>query len=501
MIGLILHLPDVAKQVLDRCHMCSTMDKVHPEYWEKFCFKYVRLLHVKKCHDDSGNDSEPDTVSDASSVDDLHIPSIRYKGSIKENVNIPQNPNLHSTEALQAMVKYNRVSLLTHPVVREYLHTKWRDYGGFIFYSVLIAHLLHVIFLSIFVAVAPLPADGNSSFSNDNTSLNSTPSEYKLTPAANVIRVITLLMCTLNIIPFAAFVFVLRIKGLTSIRTALNLVQVGTILCTYIFLIPSTPLWPAGAVATFCGWFAAIASNLVGIYASMFLRICRTVLAVMSIALILLLSFSLSLYILAFTLPDFSTIGYSLFSSFGYMLGEVQYSQIVRANIAGDFQFGALVLLFIIALAIMLSIVMVNLLIGLAVGDIEKIRMNATTESVSSTIQMFTQIDTTLPKRFIARYDRHCYKKFTNVYRNKLYKYAGIACTKIKMLVENEEITENDKVIDQAAEIAALRQDMSDLLNVVKELRNRDREQNWNRLHHNFDSITSEQIPENFPEI
>lgn len=487
MIGLILHLPKVAKQVLDRCHTISTLDKAHPDYWEKFCFKYVRLLRVKPCHDDSDESRQTsDEFSDTSSMVDLDIPSIRYKGSIKESALeiVRKNPNLHSTQALETMVKYNRASLLTHPVVREYLNAKWRDYGGLIYYTVLIVHFLHILFLSIFIAIVPLPKESDNFIASGNESSNSTVPEYKLTVASSGIRAVTLLLCTLNIVPFATFAYVLKIKGLTSIRSVHNVVQLGTILCTYIFLIPPTPIWPAGAVATFCGWFAIIASNAVGIYATMFLRICHTVLTVMSISFLLLLSFGLALHVLAFTLPEFSTVGYSLFTSFGYMLGEIQYSQIVRADIANSFQFGTLVLIFIVILAILLSIVMVNLLIGLSVGDIEKIRRNATTELVSVTVQMFSQIDTTLPKRIIARYDRHCYKNYPNRYQNKVHKYLYIAYTNIKTILDGRTSTDSNEIYDHnnAAEMAAMRQQLSQLINIVREMK--DREESRGQLHH-----------------
>ena len=477
MIGLIIHLPSVAKEVLNRCHECSSLNKVHTEYWEKFCFKYVRLLHIKSCHEDSEGDdteskvdTESNVVPSRPSIDDLHFPTIHYKGETKEAAQVLKDPNLHSTHALQTMVKYNRSSLLTHPVVREYLDTKWRDYGRLIFYTVLTVHFLHVLFLSIFIAIVPPPRDFESF--TTNSSMNSSSARYELTPAANTLRVFALLFCSVNIFPSAAFVYVTRIKGL-------SLIKVGTILCTYIFLLPSPPLWPAGAIASFCEWFLIIASNVVGIYATMFLRITHTVLTVMSLSFILLLSFCLSLYILASTLPEFSTVGYSLFSTFGYMLGEIQYNQIVRASISGSFEFGPLIFIFVITLAILLSIVMVNLLIGLAVGDIREIQRNATTESVATTIQMFNLIDLTLPKRIIARYDRHCYRKYPNVFRNRFHKYFHIISASIKAKLDDTTSKQNeDTVVDQAAEIAALRQDINHLVTMVTELRDQEQTRN-----------------------
>lgn len=170
------------------------------------------------------------------------------------------------------------------------------------------------------------------------------------------------------------------------------------------------------------------------------------------------------------------------------MLGEIQYSQLVRANISGSFQFGTLLLILVIIMAILLSIVMVNLLIGLAVGDIEKIRMNATIESVSLTIQMFTQIDTTLPKRIIARYDRHCYRKYPNMYRNKLDKFIHIVSKNIRSVMESESESNselNNKVLNYEGEISALRQDINHLINMVTELTDQGALQN--RFHQDFD--------------
>ena len=130
MIGLIAQLPTVTKQVLDCSHEVSPFDQAHPDYWEKFCFKYAHLHSIKQCHDDSEEDTPTnDTVSTFSSMNDLDFPSISYKRSIGRSPTLPKNPNLHSTQALQAMLKYNQSLQLIHPVVSEYLHAKWTDYG------------------------------------------------------------------------------------------------------------------------------------------------------------------------------------------------------------------------------------------------------------------------------------------------------------------------------------------------------------------------------------
>ena len=476
MLGLIHCMPDIAKLILNRSHVTSTYDKAHPQYWEKFCFKYVRLdtSSVKQCsHDHHDNDVESDT----SSIEGLEIPSIQYKGYRKSVVHAPPKVDLNSTQALQTMVKYQRIALLTHPVVSEYLRAKWRDYGRILYSSVLLLHILHIFFLSIFIAIVPLPESESSSILNASGNGSTSTEDYELTPAANGIRILILLLCTINVLSFMAYACVVGVKGLHFLRSPISWAHFGTILCTYIFLIPYTPLWPAGAIASFCGWFTIVVAmqlfDVIGIYVTMFLRICRTVLIVMIISFILLLSFSLSLYLLAFVTPGFSNVGYSLFTSFGYMLGEIQYDQLVIASIAGSYQYSTILFIFIIALAILMSIVMINLLIGLAVGDIEKIRLNATAEAVSAEINFFTRIDAALPKQIIKRYDRHCYKKCPNAHQNRLRKFLNAAFESFKNIIENhDEVSERDSVMqDQSVELAAMRQQLQELTGLVRDLK------------------------------
>ena len=62
------------------------------------------------------------------------------------------------------------------------------------------------------------------------------------------------------------------------------------------------------------------------------------------------------------------------------MLGEVQYELIILEDQSGNLNHSPLLFLFTVAVAILLTISMANLLVGLAVGDIEGIRGNALLE-------------------------------------------------------------------------------------------------------------------------
>ena len=85
------------------------------------------------------------------------------------------------------------------------------------------------------------------------------------------------------------------------------------------------------------------------------------------------MAFAVPLFLLGRSITEFSNLGYSLFSVFGYMLGEVQYSLFIE-NTGTHSVF---LIVIVTVLAVMLTIVMANLLVGLAVGDIEEIKKNA----------------------------------------------------------------------------------------------------------------------------
>ena len=96
------------------------------------------------------------------------------------------------------------------------------------------------------------------------------------------------------------------------------------------------------------------------------------------------------------------------------MLGAVQYDLFVAEDIAGNLPNGVLTFLFVIVLAILMSIVLANLLIGLAVGDIETIKRNAIAEKRRLEVLFFTRIDDGIPERVIKKIDVPFYKKYPN---------------------------------------------------------------------------------------
>ena len=473
MVGLIVHMPDVAKAVLDRCRTKASLDSEHLEYWEKFDFKYLRLKS------DPLEDDEEDTSTESESLmtSQMHSPVIRYKGSWHKKTGPPpgvrRGEKLPHMEALRMMVKYRRRSLLTHPVVENFLKLKWRNYGRWVYLVSVFLFTIQVFLLSAFIINAPAPFETNTQ--SVNTSTNSTGTDSDISKGVEVLRAITYLFCILNTISWVLSSISLGMDALNFIKNTFVWIDGLALVTTTIGLIPirgaNSAIWEALALASFFSWFGLVLKiqlfDLFGVYVTMFLAITRTVFQVLLICVFFIVAFGLSLYILAGNLTLFSGLGYSLFTNFGHMLGEIDYAAIVRESSRGNLPFGTLTFLFIVTLAILMAIVIVNLLIGLAVGDIENIRMNAIVEKRSIEVEVYTRLDSNLPKKVIKRFDKPSYTKYPNATVSLVRRFWRFFWRSIKgddPASGDQGDTEKSTTIEQQRnELALVKQQLDDL--------------------------------------
>ena len=422
MIALVMHMPEVAKAVLDRCHSKAQVDREHPDYWEKFDFKYLRLKQPE-----SGVADIEETDSDETKLmqpqEMIHLPAIKYRGSTHSHTYTAprrQQNKIPHLLSLRTMVKYNRVALLTHPVVEGYLKSKWRNYGRWIHLTSTSIFALMVIFLSVFIALPPNPSELLAASDLNTNSSNATELEFGA--AKNIVRFVTLAFAVFNAIVWIIQLLGLGFNSLNFVKNTFVFVEAFAIICTIIFTIPfrgfNSAIWEAGAIASFFAWFGLMLKiqlfDLFGVYVTMILAITRTAFQVLLLCFFIVFAFGLSFYILMGNLLPFSTIGYSLFTNVGHLLGEIEYPLFIHESAAHRLRFDTLTFFFLIILAILMGIVVMNLLIGLAVGDIEKIKLNAIAEKRSIEVGAFSRLDCALPNSVIRRFDLPFYKRYPN---------------------------------------------------------------------------------------
>ncbi len=434
--GLIEKMPKAAKAVFDRCHSKASMDTSHPDYWESFDFKYLysQKSKEKRTHQILALAVSPSVYPEAD--DAATETTIRYKGleNRQKSVSFIQNAARktrvsygHQTMTiLQKMKKFKRQALLTHPVVNAFLESKWRRYGNIYYFSVYAFQALLVLFVSAFVLIVPHPLQVLATI-NETAFLSLDLEEFfALKPDAQAIRGVVLALNTLYMLHlfFNFVVYIKRRGGISPFLQATVWINLLTSIFIFVFFLFVTPLsaWPVGAFSIFLAWLSLLLSlehlSLAGTIVKMFLEVTKTVFLVLCISSFLLLAFAFSFYILAGSFSEFNHVGYSFLSVFGFMLGELPYDMYVSRDEAGFLPFGSIVLTFIMFLSILLSIVLANLLIGLAVGDIERVKLNAILQRKDIEIEFFSQLDASIPRGSLKRFSLPSYTVYPNKNRS-----------------------------------------------------------------------------------
>lgn len=486
MINLIIHMPEIARKVLDCSHSKAELAAANPDYWESFDFKYLRLKdspkHSRPAEEEvDGNNITKPMLADEKETMETHV--MKYKGSTNQTQSSSSYKakkdcrKLSHMKTLRTMVQYDRSSLLTHPVSNAYLKSKWSQYGRWIHIVLSSFVFFQVLFLSIFTVVIPSPSliQANllptSAGCGNETNETTTTQCLEFGAGANVCRFITIVFALLNFVFWLFTVIQLRMEVFHFINNIYILVDCLSVGFTIYYLIPTRGLnnanWEGGAVAVFFAWFSLVLKiqlfDLFGVYVTMFLAITRRAFQVLLICFLFMMSFGLSFYILTGNLKQYSTIGYSLFVNFGHLLGEIDYEGFVREDVVGNLNFHWLTFMFVVILAILMSIVIMNLLIGLAVGDIDEIRTNAIAEKKTFEVKFFCKLDTIIPSKLLWYLDQPSFIKYPNRQRNVVRRLWHIFWLSLKggdsSLSDDDASLSNDTGVDHnSSEVSRLKE-------------------------------------------
>ena len=430
-IQLVQTMPDIAKAVLDRCQEKGPYAKEHKSYYETYDFKYLRLISEDISQEDEelGEADEKSVLLSNQHKDDDFSTSvtIKYKGQSQEELSVITGKRNTGMVALKEMLRFNRVSLLNHNVVVQYLKIKWRGYGRIVYGTQLLLFFLQVLFLSSFIIATPPPRlniTDTVTFIVSEESSNTTITE--ISNASTVLRFFTLFFCLINTVIWFCNLFSIRLEVLYITKHQLMWMLAVALGSTYAFLIPwkfiqhgfSFVYWEAGAIAIFCSWVTLVLYmkpfDVFGVYVSMFLEVLATLIKVSFVCILFVIAFAFSLFILAGDFSPFTSLGDSFFITFSYLLGEINYETYVRRSESMALQHPILTYIFVLLAAALLAVVVMNLLIGLAVGDIDSIKRNALLKQRSDEVRIFTKMEAWLPNCILDRFNKRFHEHHPN---------------------------------------------------------------------------------------
>ena len=490
-IRLINFIPSAFQVILDQSMQQSSLDPQHPDYWEKYNFKYISLRLAPTPHSITtiGTDDKKEKnkakkgskvsisayngrarVEQSSSEVEvrLHIEAFSKNGESSDKhpkfanlhqetakgIESPSNSNTiplkmeekvsqaHATvtdisnnqtrqnrqalmmQVLNLLIKKNLEQCLIHPVISKYLYLKWVDYARYIYLGKFMLILLLAIFLSTFIGLAPLPSQGVMvSDTGDGNGTLSSATEDGINTAANVIRFITIFFATLNTVIWLVEVYVVRLQLITDFAEGFEFWVYGcAIISTFVYLVPfhgiNSVIFEAGAIAIFTIWFVALLQMTlfsigeIGTYVAMLRSTTKNVLKVLVICLFLFFAFAFSFYILvgSFSELQFTSVGTSLVSTLSSALAIIDLNTFVELEFEGLLRFRVLTFILYVLMLVILPIVVINLLIGLAVGDIAKIQEEAEITRQVFVVTSLSKIDECLlPQKLLLKFCRESY--------------------------------------------------------------------------------------------
>ncbi|CAG9824314.1 unnamed protein product [Phaedon cochleariae] len=360
--------------------------------------------------------------------------------------------NTDPLPALNAMVNHGRVELLAHPLSQKYLQMKWNSYGKYF-------HLANITFYSIFLAfITAFASQLMQQNSPDNyvNNTNLTHSEYVSLSKSNILNVDVSRMMVINALVIISYIgvnffrefFQLYQQKFIYFMDPMNIVTWFLYFSTLVMVLPifggevCDIQFSFASLTVFLSWFNLLLLlqrfDQVGIYVVMFLEILQTLIKVLMVFSILIIAFGLAFYILLSRGEhlSFKTVPMSLIRTFSMMLGEIDFlgtyvkpyyitNEVKRYYMTNEEErsflpFPIPAFLILGLFMVLMPILLMNLLIGLAVGDIESVRRNAQLKRLAMQVVLHTELERKLPQCLLQRVDKPEIIEYPNEIKCKL---------------------------------------------------------------------------------
>ncbi|XP_066929827.1 transient receptor potential cation channel subfamily A member 1 homolog isoform X2 [Clytia hemisphaerica] len=465
---LITKLPDVAHIVLNKCmDLTNTVTPDDPDYKVKFFYEFI---------DDTFCDWNPDFMDSQylghKDEDTRSIASQTTTTSLLKDADANQltRKNQHllqlkENHPIYLMCKHKRSNLLNHPLVLSLIYHKWQNFGRLVFYSKFAIYFIFLLFLTGYVLVTKplLPR---------NVAVNGTSACIKRATLADkeatltfmfhhIGRIVVLVLASLQLLleliqlinrqlSYVADLtnwmeWLIYLLAIFFVREDYDWVTTSTSLCqldSYFINI--------GALTIFLAWIDLLLFiqkfPSLGIYVVMFTDVTKTFLKFSITFILFVLAFGFSFF---FLIGDkfltFSNTGRSFLKTIVMMIGEFDYDNIFSE--AGYKPPTATWILFFFFVIIM-TILLMNLMVGLAVDDIKGVLDMAVLNRVAMQVHLVLDVEKSLPKTFRKRY----VIKDKIVYPNRDFRWISLISHITKMDEINEALNPTKSIQEIVAE-------------------------------------------------
>ncbi|KAL9951427.1 hypothetical protein ACROYT_G044086 [Oculina patagonica] len=365
----------------------------------------VAVFFLDQCVEEKG-----DPESDNYMVRyDLNLVQGQYPGE-------PLKPDKKSLQLIKTMAQFRRESCLTHPISFTLLNMKWKKFGWLTF---------AVNLLSYFAFLIPLTSLAVYGRTNEDTLCkidNSTDSGYEETCTNSDVttQLLSAVVVIAVAILMAKHIFSLIRKGKAYILNIVNYVEWLCYIATIVYVMPTCDCkkgykQEVGAVAMFFGWMNLILYfrrlSSYGQYVIMLTTMFVTLLKVLLLWMLFIMAFGCTFFMIM-DAEHFGKFSYALMTMYVMTLGELNYHDDFLPW--DELAFPALTNVLFVVLVLGMPIIMMNMLVGLAVGDIDKIQQNALMDRYVLQVQLLLDIENSMPMFILKHVQVHSYSEYPN---------------------------------------------------------------------------------------
>ncbi|XP_071078636.1 transient receptor potential cation channel subfamily A member 1 homolog [Haliotis cracherodii] len=414
---LIRKMPDVAERVFDRClSYGAEKNPERPNYEITFNYEflddvYANWLDTKReSSSDSGSSSDYGVFDEHGRV----LPSAKPYAS--------DSSILKMNHPLKIMVTLRRKDLLSHPLVMSMLNHKWLTLGCPLYIASVHLYLVFLTFLTVYIVETPPPYIYNATVAAamSSGSCDHLSTTYQQPKPALIAKYVVILYVVFNILKELFHIFQAR----CSYFSWTNLIEWFTFRSALLLVIDFNDCqketgfrlywqWSLGAVSVFTAWVVLLQFiqkfPMFGIYVVMLSEVLLTVIQVFVVFFLFIVAFSLGFYTLFQNQVAFKNVPRAIIKTGVMMIGEFEFDAIINEQLKSssvdnrdEVHFPEAAYVLFVTFLILVSIIVTNLLIGLAVADIKAVQDQSAFKKMAMQVDLALDVEKILPD-FIRR--------------------------------------------------------------------------------------------------
>ncbi|XP_076445109.1 uncharacterized protein LOC143283010 [Babylonia areolata] len=418
---LIKKMPDVAERVFDRClSYGQEKNPERPGYEITFNYEFLDDTYMQWIHESYRKQMRSDdttSISDTSSMgsifddDDRLLPTARPYSS--------DSNFLKKNHPLFIMVSSEREILLDHPLVTSLLNHKWSTFGRFFYYLSLFIYCIFLVFLTGYIVLTEPPdnytvPDRTKIEDNDCSGITKSQSIF-----AKIGTYVIIALAAFNLLKELLQIYQAKLAYLGWV----NLIEWTTYVTALLLVISFNECqrttgyrydwqWSLGAVSVFLAWF-----NLVlfiqkfpqlGIYVVMFTDVLYTFIQFFVVFFLFIVAFALAFFMVLQKQTAFQDVPRALIKTSVMMIGEFEFDSIFNDPSSSPVLYPEVSYILFVCFLIIMSILLMNLLVGLAVDDIKAVQEQAALKRMAMQVELALDVERVIPdfirrKAFIRR--------------------------------------------------------------------------------------------------